>query len=215
MKITLIIRNVIILAAVSGLITACASKNYKRSSHAATTLTTSANMVTRCNILIDQSLGDLTDLVSNPNPDLRGPFHKFSTDVDELRGLADDLAKKATEMRTQGADYFAQWDKDLAQIQNEDIRNRSEARKSEVASRFYTISQHYDEANTTFRPFLSDLRDVHTALSTDLTVGGLGAIKDTATKANQDAIPVKESLAKLSEEFRSLGLSMSPVDNSR
>ena len=45
-------------------------------------------------------------------------------------------------------------------MQNEDIRNRSETRKNEVASRLGRISQRYDQTKTAFMPFMSDLRDV-------------------------------------------------------
>ena len=77
------------------------------------------------------------------------------------------------------------------------------------------MSQQYDQSRTAFQPFLSDLRDVQKFLSTDLTAGGLAAIKDTAAKATQDAAPLKQSLARLSDEFRSLGLSMSTTTTSR
>jgi hypothetical protein len=56
---------------------------------------------------------------------------------------------------------------------------------------------------------MSDLRDVQNYLNTDLTAGGLAAIKDVAAKSASDAIPLKESMGKLSEAFKSLGLSMS------
>ncbi len=52
-------------------------------------------------------------------------------------------------------------------------------------------------------------------LSTDLTAGGLAAIKDSAAKAAKDVIPLKESLAKLSGDFQRLGLSMSPTTTAR
>jgi len=99
--------------------------------------------------------------------------------------------------------------------QNEDIRGRSETRRNEVASQFDRISRQYDETKSSFQPFMSDLRDVQKFLSTDLTAGGLAAIKDTTAKATKDAVPVKESLGRLSDEFKSLGLSMSPTTASR
>jgi hypothetical protein len=209
------IRNLFTLAAAVGFITGCASDNYKKSANTAAALNQSAGMITKDNTLIDESLADLNDLVSNPYPDLRKQFEKFNHAVNELGESAKDLASKAGEMKSQGADYFAKWDKESARIQNEDIRSRSEARRNEVASRFGRISQQYDETKAAFRPFMSDLRDVQKFLSTDLTAGGLAAIKGTAAKATQDAVPVKESLGRLSDEFKSLGLSMSPTTPSR
>jgi hypothetical protein len=212
MKTILPIRNLFTVAAIVGFITGCASNNYNRSANTAATLDQSSSMVIKGSLLIDESLADLNDLVSNPDPDLRKQFEKFNNVVGELDASAKDLASKAREMKAQGKDYFAGWDKESAQIQNEDIRNRSEARRNEVASRFDRISEQYDTTQAAFQPLLSDLRDVQKFLSTDLTTGGLAAIKDTAAKATSDAAPVKESMSKLSDEFRSLGLSMSPTN---
>jgi hypothetical protein len=193
----------------AGFICGCASDNYKRSANTAAALNESSGMITKDNLLIDESLADLNDLVSNPYPDLRKQYKRFDNAVNELGESAKDVANKAGEMRARGADYFAGWDKESAQIQNEDIRNRSESRRNEVAARFDRISAQYDTARTAFRPLMSDLRDVQKFLSTDLTAGGLAAIKDSAAKATRDAVPLKESLVKLSIEFKSLGLSMS------
>jgi hypothetical protein len=209
------IRNLFTLAAVVGFITGCASDNYNKSARTAATLSQSSGMITKGTTLIDESLADLNDLVSNPHPDLRKQFEKFNNAVDELGVSEKDIASKAGEMKSQGAEYFAGWDKESAQIQNEDIRSRSETRRNEVASRFDRISQQYDETKAAFRPFMSDLRDVQKFLSTDLTTGGLAAIKDTAAKATRDAVPVKKSLDNLSDDFKNLGLSMSPTTASR
>jgi len=48
-------------------------------------------------------------------------------------------------------------------------------------------------------------------LANDLTSGGLSAIKEPAAKATTDAVAVKESLDRLSDQFKDLGASMSPT----
>lgn len=210
-----LIRNLATLATAVGLVAGCASDNYKNSASTAASLSQASGMITRASTHIEESLADLNDLVSNPAPDLRKQFDRFNSALDELGVSSKDVASKDGEMKSQGADYFAKWDKESAQIQNEDIRSRSETRRSEVSARFNRIGQQYKETEIAFQPFLSDLRDVQKFLSTDLTAGGLAAIKDSAAKATRDAVPLKESLAKLSGEFRSLGLSMSPTTASR
>src|SRR5580658_9410632 len=135
MKTIHLIRNLITLGAAAELIAGCASDNYKNGAHTAATLNDSSGMVANGNRLIDESLADLNELVSNPNPDLRKQFNRFNHAVHEL-GVSDkDVASKAGEMRSQGANYFANWDKESAQIHNEDIRHRSDTRRSEVAAR--------------------------------------------------------------------------------
>ena len=215
MKTTQLLRPLFTLTVVAGLITGCASPNYKKGASTAVTMDESSGLIAIGNTRIDESIGSLNDLVAAPNPDLRPQFQRFNTAVHDLRGSAADIAGKAAQMKIQGAEYFAGWDRELAKMANEDIRSRSETRRNEVAARFDRISLQYDYANTAFQPLLSDLRDVEKFLSTDLTIGGLVAVKSVAAKATADAVPVKESLARLSEEFKNFGVSISPTTASR
>jgi len=209
MKTKQLILNLFTLTAAVVLATGCASTGNDKAASTAKSLTKSSHMIVKGSMLIDQTLAKLNDLVSNPNPDLRKQFDAFNSSVNELGSTALAVACQAKEMKSKGADYFENWDKETAQIRNEDIRHRSEVRQHEVAANFAHISQQYDETKTAFEPFMSSLRDVQKFLSTDLTAGGLVAVKEIAAKATKDAVPVKESLTSLSEEFKKLGTSMS------
>lgn len=201
--------NLFVLAAAIGLAAGCASTGNDKSASTVKSLAKSSHLIDKGTVLIDQTLAKLNDLVSNPNPDLRKQSAAFNSSLNDLGSIAKDVSSKADEMKAQGAAYFAKWDEESAKMQNEDIRHRSQARKHEVAANFARISQQYDETKTLFQPFMSDLRDVQNYLNTDLTAGGLAAIKDVAAKSASDAIPLKESMGRLSEAFKSLGLSMS------
>ena len=198
------------VAAVS-FIVGCSSTGYDKAADTATSLTQSSDMIAKGSGLIDQSLAALNDLVSNPQPDLRKQFKTFNSSVDDLGSTAKDVSSKAESMKAQGTAYFEKWDHESAKIQNEDIRNRSVARKNEVADKFGRIRADYEQTKADFTPFMSDLRDVQKFLSTDLTTGGLAAIKDVVAKANQHAVPLKKSLGELTSEFKGLSASMSPT----
>jgi hypothetical protein len=209
MKIKIIAVKLFAVAAAVGLVAGCATANYHKGADTAATMSKSSDMIAKGSTQIDASLVSLNDLVSNPQPDLRKQFNTFGSAVDALDATAKDVASENEAMKAQGAAYFNEWDREIATIQNEDIRNRSETRRSEVAARFVRISEQYDETRNAFLPYMSDLRDVQKFLSNDLTSGGLTAIKDVAAKATTDAAPVKASLASLSEQFKGLGLAMS------
>lgn len=211
MKTNKVILNLFTLATVVAFAAGCASTGNDKAASTAQSLTRSAQTIEKGNMLIDQTLAKLNDLVSNPNPDLRKQFDAFDSSVNDLGSTGREVANQAKEMKAKGADYFENWDKETAQIRNEDIRERSAARQHEVAANFARISQQYDETKTAFEPFMSDLRDVQKYLGTDLTAGGLVAVKEVAVKATRHAVPVKKSLTRLSEEFKKLGLSMSSV----
>jgi len=195
-----------------GIFAGCSSSSgYQKGARAGTALNQAADGITRTDTQIERTLAALNDLLDNPQPDLRRQFRTFTSEVDSLDSMARRISSQADSMKSRGAAYFEQWSQDLATIQNEDIRRRSEARQQEVASRFQEIATSYTEVKTAFQPFISDLRDVQRFLSTDLTPGGLDAARKIAAKATVDAVPIRASLTKLAGEFREMGVALTPA----
>jgi hypothetical protein len=195
------------LAAATALIAGCSSSTYEKGSATGAGLQASADKISQGSGKIDAALKALNDIVNNP-ANLPTQFKTYSASVSDLDSSAKDVQSKVAAMRAKGKDYFTAWDQQIAQIKNEDIKNRSVTRKEEVMKKFTEIKMTYTEASEGFKPFLGDLKDIQTALATDLTTGGVSAIKGAADKANKDATPVKSSLEKLAVQFRDLGVAM-------
>ncbi len=188
----------------------CASNSYNtKAADTSSSLEKTAQDVRLGNGQIDAVLFALSGLVNSPAADLKPQFNKFTSAVEKLEDLAADISKQATSMQASGADYFRTWDEELAKINNEDIRSRSTDRKNAVAARFERVRVTYVQTKSAFIPFLSDLKDIRTALATDLTAGGLASVKTVANHAGDNVPPLRESLSNLESEFKSLGVSLS------
>ena len=209
-KLTLLASNLALTVAVA-VLAGCASHNYDKGTATAAGLKESADKISAADGQLNATLASLNNLVERPQADLRPGFETFATALDRLQSLDKDVNDKATDMQAKGQDYFAEWNQQLATIRNEDIRARSAERQQAVTARFQTINSHYQEANAAFKPLMSDLQDIRTALSNDLTAGGIAAIRKTVAKANQEAPPIKKTFGKLSADFKALGLSLSAV----
>jgi predicted nucleic acid-binding Zn-ribbon protein len=207
-KVVILVSNLALAAVVSAFV-GCASGNYEKGAGTATGLTESAEKIAVGNTNIDATLKALNDLVATTQGDLVPKFKAYNEAVDNLESAAKDVRDKVAKMREKGNAYFLAWDEQLAQIQNEDIKKRSSERKAQVQKEFMDIKQSYAQAQIDFKPFMSNLKDIQTALSTDLTMGGIGAVKGTVEKANQNAVPLKKSLDELSKQFKELGVAMS------
>jgi len=195
-----------------GIFAGCSSPTgYQKGARTGTALNNAANGIMQADAQIERTLVALNDLLDRPQPDLRGQFRTFTSEMDSLDSMARRIASQAEAMKSRGATYFDQWSQDLATIQNEDIRSRSEARKQAVAARFQEIAANYTEVKTAFQPFMADLRDVQRFLATDLTSGGLAAVRKFATKANAEAVPLRKSLAELAGEFKEMGVALAPA----
>jgi len=189
----------------------CASTGYESGEKAAKNIQAAANQIAALPGHIDATLASLQDLVDKPQPDLRPQYKKFVKNLEKVESTAKGVAAARQGMADKGKAFMDNWDAQLAQIKNEDIKSRSESRKSEVEQKMMAIKSSYAEAEMAFKPFMSDLKDVQKYLGTDLTTGGVAAIKDTVVKVNQESDPLKVSIGKLADDFKSLGVSMSSV----
>jgi len=189
----------------------CASSAYDKGNKTAQDIQTAANRIAALPGMVDKTLASLDELVNKPQPDLRPQFKQFSSNLSEVDSAAKEVGAARRSMGEKSKEFFAEWDAQLAKINNEDIKARSQARKAEVSQKLDAIKRSYTEAETAFRPFMSNLQDIQKYLSVDLTTGGLAAIKETVTKANTNAVALKDSATKLAEDFRALGLAMSSV----
>lgn len=198
-----------LVATVACLMAGCASHSYDKAAVTSTSLEKAAQNIHKGNGQIDTVLFALSNLVNSPDANIEPQFHKFSAAVSKLESLSNDVTTQTAAMQTQGNDYFRSWDLELAKIQNEDIRSRSTDRKNAVAARFNKVRMSYVQTQAAFTPFMSDLKDIRTALSTDLTAGGIASIKSVANHADNNVTPLRESLSALEAEFKALGIALS------
>lgn len=195
----------------AAILAGCASTGYESGAKTAHNIQKAADRITALTAQVDTTLASLNELVGSPKPDLRPQYKAYVANMKTLEKTAKDITKARMAMGTEGKELFAKWDAEIAQINNEDIKTRSQNRKTEVNEKLQAIKRSYAEAEVAYKPFMGDLRDIQKFLSVDLTTGGLAAIKDVVTKATEHAAPLKQSLGKLAADFNSLGVSMSPV----
>ncbi len=158
---------------------------------------------------LDATVAALHDLVDHPAPDLTTQRSAYEKSLSALEATANDVSATSAEMQAKGQAYFAQWDQQVATIQNEDIREQSTDRRKTIEASFTKVRKEYDESRGSFDAVLSDLRDIRTALRADLTLNGIDALKSTVKKVDKNANKTKDSLKDLSEQFRELGVDLS------
>lgn len=198
-------------ALAGALLTGCASSGYQAGNKTAQDIQSAATQITNVSAQLDSTIKAMNALVDAPQSDLRPQFKDFSSSLASLQAGVQRVASLRSAMAENGKTFFDEWDQQLAVIKNEDIKARSEARKAEVSQKLMDIKRSYAEAETAFKPLMSDLQDVQKYLSVDLTTGGLDAIKEPAAKATADAAKVKTTIASLADSFKALGLAMSSV----
>jgi len=204
------------LLVVAGVIlTGCSTAGYQKGDVAAQSLKDAAGQVRMENQALDLTMATLRNLVNKspsdnqpdakrfnqPAIDLKPGYQRFSRALDRLEAAAARTDQAATQIAQKHAAYLANWNKELSTMSYDAVRSRSEARKNEVSQRFEAVNRRYSEARAATQPLIAYLNDIRKALGTDLTTGGLAAVKPIVQNAEENTVKVQTALARLSDEL--------------
>jgi hypothetical protein len=189
----------------------CASTPYHKGDAAAVSLQDAASEVQGQSRALEVTMGSLDDLINKPEPDLKPQFKRFSKSLDNLASYARRNERSQARVRDKSADYFETWDKQIATMNYENIRTHSQERKTEAINSFNSVNKRYRESQDAMGPLLSYLYDVRKVLDTDLTWGGIEAVKPIVSKARENADRVQLALGHLTTELASSGAHLSSV----
>lgn len=180
---------------------ACSTAGYRKSDAVALSMKSAAAEVQAEGQQLEQSMGYLKKLMEEPEGDLKITFRQYSSALDLLKSSARRTEATGKRMAKRGAAYFNSWNKQLETIDYEHVREISATRRTEVTNRFAVIDQRYRESQAAVEPLITYLQDIRTALDSDLTTGGINALKSVAQNAETSADKVRTALQALTAEL--------------
>jgi len=160
---------------------------------------------------VDATMAALGKIVAEASSDPRKAFKEFDKSVPRIDSAASSARKRAEDMKERGADYFKKWEKDLAEVNDPDIRKLAEERKAKLQAAFGNIRTTLEPAKEQFNSWLSNLKDLQKYLSQDLTITGIDAAKDLINKSRQDGAAVQQTLDKVIGELNTVVATITPA----
>lgn len=202
-------KTLLVVLAMTALITGCATNGYQKAVSTAASLQRTADRVDRGVAQIDSAVAALSQLVDAPSTNLQTQFKAFDASVSGVESFARELASRSASVQQQGSAYFQKWDEELTAIRDEAIRNRSAERKASVMKEFDRMKTSSDESRASLTAFIASLKDIRTAIGTDLTPNGLASIRSAVNKAKDRGAAMRQSLTDLAAQFKNLSTSLS------
>jgi len=163
------------------------------------------------NKAIDATMKALDEVAAQATTDPRKAFEQFSKAVKNLDSAAGKVRKSSEAMKAQGAAYFKNWEAQLAQVNNPEIRALAEQRKVRLQEAFEGIRKHGEPLKEQFTPWMSDLKDLEKYLSNDLTIAGVDAAKGLFSKASQGGMEVQKTMDTLIAELNTIAATITPA----
>jgi len=130
------------------------------------------------------TLSALNALTAQKKGDLRPAYNAFCAEIPRTETEAAHTRARVQWMAGDGLKYFKDWQDTINGIANESLRKKAQKRMDAVKKSYDKVETSLVQAGEKFRPFLSDLTDIQKFLATDVTAGGVKAIKSTVSSAN-------------------------------
>jgi len=160
---------------------------------------------------VDATMAALDKIVAQAAVDPRKAFKEFDKSVPDIDSAAAKAKKRADDMREKGQKYFETWQKDLAGVNDADIRKLAEERKAKLQTAFDNIKTKMEPARDQFKAWLANLKDLQKYLSQDLTISGIDAAKELILKSKQEGAAVQQSLDGVIGELNSVVAAITPA----
>ncbi len=160
---------------------------------------------------VDNTMAALDKIVTTAATDPRNAFKDFDKAVPQIDDAAKKAKKRGEDIKARGQAYFKAWEKELASVNNADIRKLAEERKAKLQATFDSIRTSMEPVRDQFNTWLADLKDLQKYLSNDLTIGGIDAAKELIGKAKTEGQGVQQSLDKVITELNTIVATLTPA----
>jgi len=215
MKSTSSIRTLSLAAlSVAGLLLAANSANaagYKLADKAGKGIAEFRDEIVDVKKAVDATMASLDKIVAQAATDPRKAFKEFDKNVPKIDSAAEKAKKRSADMKEKGKTYFEAWEKDMANVNDPNIRKLAEDRKMKLQETFDKIKTSLEPARDQFTTWLANLKDLQKYLSQDLTIGGIDAAKDLIMKSKKDGVDVQQTLDRVITELNSVVATITPA----
>jgi hypothetical protein len=160
---------------------------------------------------VDSTMKALSDIAATANTDPRKAYEQYSKEVANLESTAAKIRKRSQSMQAQGQAYFKQWEQEMAQVSNPDVRKLAEERKAKLQSTFESIRKFAEPLKAQFDPWMSDLKDLKVYLGNDLTIAGVDSAKSLFSKTTGEGLEVQKAMDALVAELNTVAATITPA----
>jgi septal ring factor EnvC (AmiA/AmiB activator) len=155
------------------------------------------------------TLSALNDLTKQKKGDLRPAYNTYCAEVAKTEAAAALTKTRGQWMAGDGRKYFDDWQTTVSGIANESLRKKAQKRLDTVKESYGEVEASLKLAGEKFKPFLSDLADIQKTLATDVTAGGVKAVKSSVSSANWNHQAVDRAITSALKEMSKMEKSLS------
>ncbi|ACM20729.1 hypothetical protein Geob_2375 [Geotalea daltonii FRC-32] len=142
---------------------------------------------------VDATQASLDSLIEPGQADVKNKFDAYSADVEKMDKMAKQLEKDQSKMQEQQREYLAEWEKKERTYTDPSLREASGQRRAALNSAYSEVPKASTQFQDALNGYLSQIKQIQTQLSLDLTNKGIESITPAAQKALSDGGRLKDT----------------------
>ena len=143
---------------------------------------------------IQKTMDSYNAMFKSSDTEVRDAYKNVEKGINNTEKKREEAKKHMDQMKAEGDAYFASWKQSLQQIQDPDLRKKSEDRMAETRKHFDGVLASVTDARAAYDPFLKSLKDQWTYLGHDLNASGLASLKPDAEKLRGQSTEVLKKI---------------------
>jgi hypothetical protein len=168
--------------------------------------------ITKTSAAVNETVKSLNEVAASANTNPRKAFEGFTKSLADLESTSEKAKKRGQDMKEKGQAYFADWEKQLAEMKNPEIKSLAMQQKAKLQATFDSIRTVTAPLKAQFDPWLSDLKDLQKYLSNDLSISGVDAAKSLFAKTQAEGFEVQKSMNTLVAELNTVAATLTPAN---
>jgi len=157
------------------------------------------------------ALASLAIVSAQSNPCPPGVLTNFSAEVRRLQVESVQARARSQAMLARGDEYFRNWHKHLAQVEDPEMRALAEKERPALERSFSHIKSLSQEKREAFQPFIASLRQVRNALEKDPASLASEPVQSSIKTANEKGGEVRERLIGIQRELEAMSAMLTPA----
>lgn len=158
------------------------------------------------------ALERFSEVVKQPDSDLRKKYDSLNTELGRCEDRASTLRKRIDSIETVSKDLFAEWEKELDQYTNQDLRRSSERELTTTKQRYAQLIAAMRYAEGKMEPVLASFRDHVLFLKHNLNAQAIASLQGELTSLEGETASLIADMEKAIAEADAFIREMRPAD---
>ncbi len=136
------------------------------------------------------------DVTNFQGGNLESKYNKLKSEYDSCESRANDVSKRIASVETVASDMFTEWNKELSDYQNADLRAKSAEELRSTKERYQQLIAVMKASETKMKPVLAAFNDQVLFLKHNLNASAISSLQSTAAGIDSDVAALIADMEK-------------------